>query len=308
MIDDAPAAARPTRITLGYFSPPVLLDVAERTGALAAAAVEVDAHPVTSSPSQFSSLRDGELDVALTSPDNVLAYRFAPKNPLGALLDVSIVGSVDRGMGLGLYLRPGLTGPEDLRGAVVGVDVPTSGFALALYALADSLGVGRDEYTLASLGSTPRRMEALVAGECDATMLNAGSELTAENQGCRLLAPVTEVCTPYLGTVIAVLGESRLEPATRLAGVLESTAGQVVRGELDDVTAQSAAELLGLDEDLAGRYVARLKDPDEGLTTGPVDLDALRTLVSLRRHYLPEAVDGQDVLAGALDPDRGLVR
>jgi ABC-type nitrate/sulfonate/bicarbonate transport system substrate-binding protein len=245
--------------------------------------------------------------VALTSPDNVLAYRFSPANPLGTLLDVSIVGSVDRGLGLGLYLRPGITGADDLRGAVVGVDVPTSGFALALYALADSLGVGRDEFTLSALGSTPRRLEALLDGRCDATMLNAGSELVAEQAGCRLLASVADVCTPYLGTVIAVLGETHLEPATRLAAVLETTASQVLRDELDEVTAAAAAEVLGLDDDLASRYVQRLKHPGEGLTTGPVDRAALQTLVSLRRRYLPDVVEGEDVLAHALDPARGLV-
>jgi hypothetical protein len=103
--------------------------------------------PVTSSPAQFRSLRAGEIDVALTSPDNVLAYRYNPGNPLGELIDARIVATLDRGMGLGLYGRPGLTA-EGLRGARVAVDVPWSGFALALYALADSLGVRRDDYEL----------------------------------------------------------------------------------------------------------------------------------------------------------------
>ena len=100
--------------------------------------------------------------MALTSPDNVLAYRYNPRNPLGRLADARMVAAVDRGMGLGLYARPGLTA-ADLRGARVGVDVPVSGFALALYALADVLGVARDDYELVTLGSTPRRLEALLA-------------------------------------------------------------------------------------------------------------------------------------------------
>ncbi|MGH3345885.1 MAG: ABC transporter substrate-binding protein [Nocardioides sp.] len=308
MVNDSAPASGASRIKLGYFSPSVLLAVAETTGALAEAGLEVDASPVSSSPGQFTALRDGDLDVALTSPDNVLAYRFSPGNPLGTLLDASIVGSVDRGLGLGLYLRSGLTEADELRGAVVGVDVATSGFAVALYALAESLGVGRGEYTLEALGSTPRRLEALLDGRCDATMLNAGNELTAEKHGCRRVASVAEVCTPYLGTVIAVLGEAHVEAATRLATAMQAVASRVIRGELDALTHGAATEVLGLDGDLADRYVQRLKDPSEGLTTEPVDIDALGTLVSLRQRYLPEAVDGQDVLAHALDPDRGLVR
>lgn len=308
MVTDSPPTPRTAGITLGYFSPSVLLAVAGRTGALEAVGLEVDASPVSSSPGQFAALRDGALDVALTSPDNVLAYRFSPGNPLGTLLDASIVGSVDRGLRLGLYLRPGLSGADDLRGAVVGVDVPTSGFAVALYALADSLGVSRDEYTLEALGSTPRRLEALLDGRCDATMLNAGNELVAEQRGCLRLASVADVCAPYLGTVVAVVGDAHLEAAERLTDALATTASQVLRGELDAETKEAATEVLGLDDALAQRYVEGLKSPGDGLTTGPVDEEALRTLVSLRRRYFPEKVEGNDALAHALDPDRGLVR
>ena len=292
-------------IVIGTFTPSVLLTVAQRTGALDG--VRVAEHPVTSSPGQFASLRDGELDLALTSPDNVMAYRFSPTNPLGELLDVRIVAGVDRGLGLGLYGRPGVTTAEQLRGAVVGVDVPTSGFALALYALAEAIGVGRDELTLEALGSTPRRLEALLDGRCDATMLNAGNELTAEAAGCRLLARATDVCSPYLGTVLAVQGEEHLAQAEVLAAALDATAVRIVAGELDHEAARAATDRLGLPADLAARYVERLRDPAEGLTPRTPDLEALGTLVDLRRRYLPEIVDGVDVYASALTPEAGLV-
>ena len=136
-----------TQLRAGTFSPPVILDVAASTGELAAVGLTVTEHAVTSSPAQFGSLLDGALHVALTSPDNVLAYRFNPRNPLNRVVDARIVGAVDRALGLGLYGRPGF-GAADLRGARVGVDVPTSGFAMAFYSLAASLGVSSDEYEL----------------------------------------------------------------------------------------------------------------------------------------------------------------
>ena len=198
-----------TQLRVGTFSPPVVLDVAASTGELEAVGLTVTEHPVASSPAQFRSLLDGELHVALTSPDNVLAYRFSPHNPLQRVLDARIVGAVDRALGLGLYGRPDF-GADDLRGARVGVDVPTSGFAMALYSLAASLGVDRDEYELVALGSTPKRLQALLRGECDATMLNAGNELVAEEAGCVRLAGVAERLSPYLGTVVAVVGDQYL--------------------------------------------------------------------------------------------------
>jgi ABC-type nitrate/sulfonate/bicarbonate transport system substrate-binding protein len=295
------------RLVVGAFSPSVLLSVAHRTGRLDDAGLDVEEVPVPSSPAQFRSLADGGLDAAFTSPDNVLAYRFSPGNPLGELLDARIVSGVDRGMGLALYGRPGICS-ADLRGARLGVDVPVSGFALAMYALTASLGVERDEYELLALGSTPRRLTALLAGDCDATMLNAGNELIAEEKGCVRLASVADVCAPYLGTVVGVVGDARLAEAQALAGALSATAGDVRAGLVDEVVLSAAATRLELGPELAGRYLARLRDPAEGLVPGgEVDPAALRTLAGLRRRFLPEVVDGADVLDRPLDGESGLV-
>ena len=294
-------------VDVGTFSPPVVLDLAASSGLLDAAGIEVTEHPVPSSPAQFRSLADGELQVALTSPDNVLAYRFNPHNPLGRLLDARIVGAVDRALGLGLYGRPGFTA-EDLRGARVGVDVPHSGFALALYALAERLGVRRDEYELVTLGSTPKRLQALLAGECDATMLNAGNDLLAEAAGCIRLAGVTDHFSPYLGTVVAVVGEEHLETGRLLARALTETAAEILGGSLDAEAVASARCRLALDVTLARRYLERMRSVDEGLVAdGRVDRESLETLVALRTAWLPEVVDGYDVMDAALAEDSGLV-
>jgi ABC-type nitrate/sulfonate/bicarbonate transport system substrate-binding protein len=295
-------------VTVGSFSPSVVLDVARRTGRLDRHGLQVTETPVTSSPAQFQALLDGELDVALTSPDNVIAYRFSASNPLGRTLDAGIVAAVDRGLGLGLYARPGL-GVEELRGKRVAVDVPASGFALALYALLEDRGVGRDEVELVALGSTPRRAKALVAGECDATMLNAGNELVAEQAGCIRLLSVPEVVGPYLGTVVATVGTAHLEASRRLAAALSETASEILAGRLGDEVRRAASARLGVDDQLAGRYLDRLRDPAHGLVPdGLVGTAELRTLVGLRQRYLP-VLDGRggDVLDHALAPTSGLL-
>src|SRR5512133_1939743 len=180
-----------TSLTLGSFTPSVLLRVARRTGALAEAGLEVTETAVPSSPGQFAALLDGSLDVVLTSPDNVLAYRYSPTNPLGRTADARIVSAVDRGLGLALYAG---SDAQTLRGGRFAVDVPGSGFAFAMYALAESVGLGRDDYEVVALGSTPKRLQALLRGECAATMLNAGNELHAEAAGYRALAAVSRTC------------------------------------------------------------------------------------------------------------------
>lgn len=294
-------------LVVGAFTPSVLLAVARRAGQLDAHGLRVRETAVASSPAQFRSLLTGEIDVALTSPDNVIAYRFSPGNPLGTTADVRILSTVDRGMGLALYGRPGMTAAQ-LRGARVGVDVPTSGFALAMYALAESLGVSREEYELVTLGSTPKRLRALLDGECDATMLNAGNELVAEAAGSLPLARVSDVCAPYVGTVVSVAGDRVIEPGHHLATALHTAATGIVDGSLEDIAVEEACRVLDLSDELARRYVTRLRSGSDGLIpeTAP-DLAGLRTVVDLRRHYLPEVVDGVDVLARALDPSSGLV-
>ena len=308
-------------MTLGTFTPSVLLRVARRTGQLDDAGLEVTEAAVPSSPAQFEALLDGRLQAVLTSPDNILAYRYSPTNPLRRTADARIVSGVDRGMGLGLYGRTGgakTSSPSAsastpmaaaLRGGRFGVDVPTSGFAFAMYALAESLGLARSDYELVTLGSTPKRLSALLAGECEATMLNAGNELHAEAAGLRPLATAAESLSPYLGTVLAVVGDAHLAAADRLAVVLIRTASSIADGRLDDEVLAEAGDALGLDGPLARRYLDRLKDPREGLVTdGAVDPAAIRTLVDLRRRYRPEpAGGGSDVFAPALEPGSGLV-
>ena len=283
-------------LMVGAFSPSVLLRTGRRLGLLGSEVLEV---AVPSSPAQFGALLDGGIDAALTSPDNVLAYRFVAGNPLGRTGDVRIVSAVDRGLGLALYGRPGLTSAAELNGELIGVDVPDSGFAFALYAALDALGLRPGDYRLTSLGSTPRRLEALLSGGCAATMLNAGADLRAADAGAIRLAGVPR---PYLGTVVCALGAS---PAARaLAADLRATAREILRGGADDVVMEEAATALRLRPDAAARYLRRLTDPGEGLVAdGRADVPSLSTVIGLRRRY--GSAPAGDLLTRGLidDPD-----
>jgi ABC-type nitrate/sulfonate/bicarbonate transport system substrate-binding protein len=295
-------------LRLGTFSPSVVLRVARAVGVLERFGLDVAEVPVASSPAQFRSLLAGELDAVLTSPDNVVAYRHVAGNPLGRLADVRILLGVDRGMGLALYGRPGLRGVEELRGEVVGVDVAASGFAFVLYEILAAAGLARDrDVELAELGSTPRRVQALLDGHCAATMLNAGSDLRARSLGCVRLVRAVDACRPYLGTVLAATGEACEQDTDRLAalvGALAEVAEALRGGGYRDVAVAEAAAALDLDDALAARYVDMLGDADEGLVPhGTVDEAALSTVVGLRRSHA-RTPDGLEALA---PPFPGLV-
>ena len=249
-------------IRLGTFTPSVLLRVARRTGRLPQQVLEV---PVVSSPAQFAGLADGSLDAGLTSPDNVLGHR--------GRVDVEVLAAIDRGMGLALYSK---LPAGELHGATFGVDVPTSGFAFAMYAILDALGIEPRE--LVTLGSTPKRLRALLAGDCDATMLNAGNELLAEAAGFTRIAGAPQ---PYLGTVLVARSDLADLPAA-----LVSCAAAICAGDHDDLVIAEAADALELPPALARRYLERLKSPVDGLIPdGVVDPAAMATIAGLRRKY-----------------------
>jgi len=284
-------------LKLGTFSPSVLVAVATETGALAHAGLTVEEVPATSSPAQFAALMDGSLDAVVTNPDNVVAYRCVAHNPLGRKADVRIIAAVDQGLGLGLYGRT-----TRLHDTIVGVDVPTSGFAFVAFELLTRLGLRRDvDYTTVALGATPRRATSLLSGQCDLTLLNAGSELRAEAAGAHRIASVTSL-GPYVGAVLAARGE-HVRQLGDLVGVLVETSARLVAGGLADVALAVARERLGLADDLAARHVRKLVDPVEGLVAdGVMPLDAVATVVDLRNRHSPgpDRLTSRSVLAGGI--------
>jgi hypothetical protein len=298
-------AGRPRTATvrLGVFSPSVVLGVAAQTGALARAGLRVEEIAVSSSSQQFSLLLEGELDAVLTSPDNVISYRQSSANPLGRSVDVRILAAVDRGLGLSLFAAPGVDPGTGLRGGVLGVDVPTSGFAFAAYELLARRGLRRlAHYTVEPMGTTPMRAKALIANRCTMTMLNAGSDLRAEDAGCTRVSRASSMGL-YVGTVLAARGTDidRDLPALRaLTTTVVSTCRALAAKPQGETASMVTRARLGLDAHGTARYLATLADRVEGLIPDArLDDASLYTLRMLRaRHAEPRV---------PVDADPGLV-
>jgi hypothetical protein len=287
-------------LQVGSFNRSILIHLARASGDLDRAGFEVNEFLVPSSPAQFESLEAGEYDVVFTSPDNVLAYNYLTANPLHRRIATTILAGIDRGLGLSLWTSPG-TQPSDLRGGVLGVDVPSSGFAYVAYALLDTIGLRPGDYTVESLGSTPRRADALIEGRCSVTVLNAGNELRAHTAGCSRVASVTEL-GPYLGTVLATnaMESDSLTDIRRFADILLNIAGDIVSGQREDDVIEAAIELLDLTNDQAREHYQCLTNPLTGLVgDGTVARDAIETLIRLRREYSP--TNELDLILPSLD-------
>jgi ABC-type nitrate/sulfonate/bicarbonate transport system substrate-binding protein len=275
-------------LRVGSFNRSILIHLARESGDLDRAGLEVTESLVSSSPSQFEALDAGEYDAVFTSPDNVLAYNYLTDNPLGRPIATKILAGIDRGLGLSLWTSPDIHDPAQLRGGVLGVDVPASGFAYVAYALLDRVGLHPGDYSIASLGSTPRRADALVDGRCTVTILNAGNELRALSAGCSRIASVTEL-GPYLGTVLATNArDDQMVPVRHFADILLNVAAEIMSNERERDVLATAVELLSLTEDQAREHYQCLTSPATGLISdGVVDREAVETLVHLRRAYSP---------------------
>jgi ABC-type nitrate/sulfonate/bicarbonate transport system substrate-binding protein len=296
-----------TPLHLGYFSRSVVSAVASERGLYAEQGLSVTESPVESSPGQFRSLLAGEFDLVLTSPDNVAAYRLSANNPLKVASDVRILLGVDAGMGLTIVSSREISSLTELRGRTVAVDVPQSGFALVLLAMLAAAGLMPDrDFSLVSLGSTPKRKVALLEGRCDATMLNAGHDIAAELDGCHRLARVTDEHFPYLGTVLASTGpwlEQHTDVARRFTTAWLSAVGVILdpaeRGFVEPLT----AEVLGVPAAGAAEAYDVLTGRRDGLIPdGTVSDAALGTVLGLRSQSV-DAAKAAGLVDARLLPD-----
>jgi ABC-type nitrate/sulfonate/bicarbonate transport system substrate-binding protein len=271
-------------IRLGFFSTSVVSRWAQEHGTFADHGLVVEELPVTSSPQQFSSLLAGEYDVVLTSPDNVATYVLNEQNPLGRRLDLLLLRAVDGGSRLSLVADAAIGRLEDVAGKRFGVDVPTSGFAYVAYALLRTVGLEpHRDYAVVTAGATPRRRQLLADGEFDVTLLNAGHEARAVRDGARVLGEVSDVVTPYLGSVLATVAGGRTDAVERFLAAWTAAEREI----LDPAAAEDVLALLQREPDtdrgVAEALYGSVLDPVHGLCVGGgIDPAALENVLRLR--------------------------
>jgi len=289
-----PPILRSSRLTgvrnhlrIGQFSESPVLAIADALGLGERYGLEWTTHRVPSSPAQFQSLVSNEIDIAITSPDNVLLYSSTADNPLGQKLNLRLLRAIDRGLGLALYTRNDLH-LSALRGEKLGVDVPNSGFAFLLFALAGRLGLSREDYEISSVGATPKRLDALVSGEISATILKAETALKAERQGIQRRATSHDVSPDYLGTVLVEAAPGNDDVSARLAAMWSEAVDFILSSEPDEIERLLAPRFPSLAE---SGYVSLLQSSIFGLIRDPIVSELqLNTLLEIREEvgaYVP---------------------
>jgi ABC-type nitrate/sulfonate/bicarbonate transport system substrate-binding protein len=182
------------------------LSVAGRLGFFAAHGLEVTVAYTAGSTAQLTGLARGEYDLVQTAPDNVI---YLDNHPAAFGLDPATAPHVTMVLGgsvgpLSLYAQPSAASLADLRGAVLGVDNPSSGFALVLRDMLARNGLLLDrDYGFVVAGGTSARLEALTQGRVAATILYAPFAAAAAQVGFHQLAVSTDYYRAYASLATA---------------------------------------------------------------------------------------------------------
>lgn len=273
--------SQPTVLQIGQFSESPVLAVARALGLDSQYGLDWETHRVPSSPAQFGSLRSGELDIAITSPDNVMLYATTENNPLGEKLDLAFLRTIDRGMGLALYTDSSISSPEELSQATLGVDVMSSGFALLLLRMLDHLGVDRSGIAFEAVGATPKRLGAIAAGEVQGSVLNAETAVAAEEAGLNRWVTSRDISDNYLGTVLAQLGDTVSPAVSDFLLMWDEATRSIHELEPHDVMVLLQAQAPAL---ATAPYVDLLRSADFGVMVDEkVSFEHLHVLAEIRR-------------------------
>lgn len=283
----------PATIRIGDFSKSPVIAMAQKHGYFADANLTVTEEQTPSSPVIFRKLRDGEWDVILTQIDNVFNYRYNQSNPLGGTFEPVAFLGTDNGNGASLMARPEYTSVEQLRGKTVAVDSKNSGFAFVLYGIMRAHGLEKDvDYTVvvpAPSSGTPARYAGLVAGNFDATILNAGFQFQAAAKGMQTLGGIRDAADPFMGGSGVALRswlDANPDVAIRfIRAYVEAQQYVLDPANKDEVMAWLTADAKGNASVAAQTYQILITPGDGLIPNGEIDRPGLYGTASLRDSF-----------------------
>lgn len=262
----------------GAFNLPIW--VGQQQGCFEKQGLEVSLEYVKGSVDMVNRLIAGSAQIALTSVDNVLAYRSGQGETAdGSAADLVAFMGGDHGF-LSLMSRPEITDVSQFRGKTLSVDALTTGFAFLLREVLVANRIAVTDVIFDAAGGTGNRYRALVAGQHDGTLVRTPFERLAQRQGCNVLVRGKSLYADYLGTVGAVLQSWASGSPDQVVGFIlayrealnwifdarnRGAIVEILRTEFDQLTHDDARAVL---EDLVDPSHGLIRDmeiPDTGL-------------------------------------------
>ncbi|HZC04882.1 MAG TPA: ABC transporter substrate-binding protein [Ktedonobacterales bacterium] len=267
---------------------------AQRRGYFAEVGLAVTLSFTNSSAEQLGMLARGEVELIHTAPDNVVNFETQPAafgcDPATAPHLALLLGGSNGP--LSVFALPSIPTPADLRGREVGVDNPSSGFALTLRDLLarEGLELARD-YTFIVAGGTGARAAALAQGHLAATIVYPPFDLLLASKGYHRLATSTNAYTAYASQGLAGARdwvEAHSDSVTRyIAALLRALRWIYTPEQSAAVEALLAAEpALGAAGVSPAQAYAAFTDPRLGFgREAALDTAGLAQVIALRARY-----------------------
>ncbi len=207
----------------------------------------------TSSDQQYDHLQSGLSDAAVTAMDNVIAW-----NRRSPDLEFRVIAQVEKTTELALVARSGIEAIHDLRSRLLLVDAPNNGFVIALRALLSRSGLFSGDYRVEQAGGVTERLEALLGGKGDATLLGPPFVARALQEGCHILAKVNDVWPAFPGQGLVVVKPRLAEIRPKLLAWLSHLVQARNWAQAFPDEAANLLEKTGIPSELTDNIVAAL--------------------------------------------------
>jgi ABC-type nitrate/sulfonate/bicarbonate transport system substrate-binding protein len=183
-------------IRIGMFNKDAVVIAAQERGFLKTEDIRIEMNSVTDSPTLMRNLITGRYDVILNNADNVIAWTEG-QGADPAPNDFVIVLGGSRGLRHALVAHSIINNFDDLKGKVLAVDAPTTGYAIVMICMLKKHGLELNrDYTFKAFGNTTKRAKAINRGEAWAGMLNFSDD-EIQKLGFKVLARSEDYVTDY---------------------------------------------------------------------------------------------------------------
>lgn len=166
---------------IGYHKRPPEL-VAEEKGFFAREGLEIHFDEATYAPEHNQGMAEGRWDFTLSSADTMIARNTTDGT------DYVLFMQAEEGLTASLIGRPGISSLEQLRGHLLAGDPGDSNLDLIRMKILRTHGIRESDYKIDIIGSSPKRLDAFLAGRVAAAMLTPPSTEKALAAGGVLLA------------------------------------------------------------------------------------------------------------------------
>jgi ABC-type nitrate/sulfonate/bicarbonate transport system substrate-binding protein len=239
---------------------------------------------------QWTSLANGDSDLAITLMDNVVAYREGQGEAPVTVPDAIAVMASDATVMPTLVTRPDIKTYADLRGQTLSVDAVLTGLALVLFGLLEKGGLKSSDYKIVRTGGAIQRFEGLKRREFAGALFNPPFSKQLEALGFRSLDTAASLMPNYQGHVVAVRQSWAEANKQTLVGFIRGLSGAVdwlyEPGNRKDAFSIFEKHTPGAGPDAARVAYSVLFDPQLGFSkTGEVDLEGIVQILKLRSRF-----------------------